>query len=211
MKKKEATKSYTQPPQVKPSTQTREYQPTRHAHPEVRDEIHLDQRQKYKVDYIKRTLDEKIDELVQNLRAKQKENTEIEDDVILRLNSLKGLNAQIESIYKSSTSDAAQLQVVLKEAREHHEENINRDEEKQALERQLKEMEKVLNQLRGEAEQQAATHEKLRVEKEDRLRMDLRVKVDKSGNNELREQLKERGEKKQNIVDQERDFNRDIF
>ena len=66
----------------------------------IQDELQKEPQRRYKVDFLQKLLDDKLTYLIQTILEKQKENFEIEDDVLQRLNLLKSLNTEIEQVYK---------------------------------------------------------------------------------------------------------------
>eukprot|EP00347_Sterkiella_histriomuscorum_P003031 403365858 len=180
---------------------------------DIQRELQKDQSKKYRVDFLQKLLDDKLNYLVQTINDKQKENSDIEDEVLTRLQLLKSLNSQIESVYTNQSQSYGELQKQLALVEQNHSDIIENDEEKLKQEARLKELEKQLQVMRVEVETVGSQNEKLKLSKEERLSRDLnsRVFADHKPNDQMREQLKEADDKRQNQRDQERDYNRDIF
>ena len=144
---------------------------------------------RYRVDFLQRLLDDKLTYLVKTLEEQQKENFEIEDEVLERLGLLKSLNTEVEHIYKQQSANVVEVQKVLTNSRNNHKKLIDDDQEKIHLEAKMKELEKTLVVLRNEVEQAAFQNEKLKITKDERLSRDLngRAFVDKKQNEQSRE------------------------
>lgn len=132
---------------------------------------------KYRVDFLKQLLDDKLSYLIHTLEQQQKENFNIEHDALNRLNILKTLNTEIEEIHCQQSQQTEQLKKQLTQKTQEHNHEIEQDQEKLQLEDKLKELQKNLFLMRQEVENQSIQNEKLKMSKEERLSRDLNSRV----------------------------------
>ena len=137
--------------------------------------LQKDPTKKYDVKFLQHVLQNKMKQFIEALKMVQKQGFDLEEGIFSELSSvfnefnLDEENQKAVLLLKDSQS-------MLNESQKNHEEiQSERHQERRQIEKQLKDLEGTLIFLKQQVESTSAENEKLKVEREERLAMDIKA------------------------------------
>ena len=148
--------------------------------------------------------------LVTTLKTTQKENFDVEDDTLARLNSLKALNQGLVQLKDEQSHQFNEANIELSNTQADHE-RILEGHNPEVLASSLNELEETLLQLRLEVDEVSAQNEVTKLDADKQSRLNRLVRVDRAPIAAQLSELKDLETRQLEAKDKERDANIDIY